>query len=221
MRTLWWWWWWRQSYTHLWFLTTTVSNFYNTLKALSPLLKMLNFEGCLLTHSLSHHHTKKKLKSQKKAYLKSGACTTAVLEVSPSQMIFGNSIDHDVHFLTSPKDNSMEYKHEDRIKIMLSLWQRLLNIARQNQIEDDRLKIARRQIDKETNFPINSCVLAEYETKKPDKTSFPKHGTYQVISKQGDVYTVRHLVTKIICMIITQRFYLSINLESFLLLQGK
>ena len=42
-------------------------------------------------------------------------------------------------------------------------------IARQNQLKDDKLKLARRQIEKETNFPINSYVLAEYETKKPDK----------------------------------------------------
>ena len=89
----------------------------------------------------------------------------------------------------------MEYKYEDRIKNMLSLQQRLLNIARQNQIENDRLKSVRRKIDKDTNFPINSYVLAEYETKKSDKTSFPKHGPYQVMSKQGAVYTVRHLVT--------------------------
>ena len=79
---------------------------------------------------------------------------------------------------------------------MLEMQQKFLDIARQNQLQDDRLKLARRQIDKETDFPINSYVLAEYEVgRKPDKASFPKHGPYQVISKQGSVYTVRHLVT--------------------------
>ena len=49
------------------------------------------------------------------------------------------------------------------------------------QLQDDRLKLARRQIDKETNFPINSNILAEYEYevgRKPEKASFPKHGPY-------------------------------------------
>ena len=115
--------------------------------------------------------------------------------VSPSQTVFGNSIDHDVHFVVAPKGNSTEFKYIDRIEQMLKTQERLLNIARKNQLSDDRLKIAKRQIDEETNFPINSYVLAEYETKKPDKASFSKHGPYQVVSKQGAVYTVRHLVT--------------------------
>ena len=52
---------------------------------------------------------------------------------------------------------------------MLEMQQKFLNIARQNQLQDDRLKLARRQIDKETNFPINSYVIAEYEVgRKPD-----------------------------------------------------
>ena len=51
-------------------------------------------------------------------------------------------------------------------------------------------------MDSPTDFPINSYVLAEYEVgRKSDKSSFPKHGPYQVVSKQGSVYTVRHLVT--------------------------
>ena len=119
-----------------------------------------------------------------------------VLKVSPSQIIFGNSIDHDVHLITDPEHNSSEFQYSAKIQHMLEMQQKFLNIARQNQLQDDRLKLARRQIDKETNFPINSYVLAEYEVgRKPDKSSFPKHGPYQVVSKQGSVYTVRHLVT--------------------------
>ena len=41
-----------------------------------------------------------------------------------------------------------------------------------------------------------SRLHLEYETgRKPDKGSYPLHGPYQVIGKQGSVYTVRHLVT--------------------------
>ena len=45
---------------------------------------------------------------------------------------------------------------------MLEMQQKFLDIARHNQLQDDRLKLAKRQVDKETNFPINSYVLAEY-----------------------------------------------------------
>ena len=44
---------------------------------------------------------------------------------------------------------------------MLEMQQKFLDVARQNQLQDDRLKLARRQIDKEADFPINSYVLAE------------------------------------------------------------
>ena len=36
---------------------------------------------------------------------------------------------------------------------MLEMQQKFLDIARQNQLQDDRLKLAKRQIDKETKFP--------------------------------------------------------------------
>ena len=120
----------------------------------------------------------------------------SVLKISPSQLLFGNSLDHDVHFISRPKENSSAFKYSDHLEHLLEMQERFLNIARRNQLEDDRLKIAKRQIDKEANFPINSYVLAEYETgRKPDKLSFPKHGPYQVVGRQGSAYTVRHLVT--------------------------
>ena len=53
-----------------------------------------------------------------------------VLKVSPSQIVFGNSIDHDVHFVVAPKGNSTEFKYIDRIEQMLKTQERLLNIAR-------------------------------------------------------------------------------------------
>ena len=39
-----------------------------------------------------------------------------ILKISPSQLVFGNSIDHDFHSITSPKSNSTEYKYIDRIE---------------------------------------------------------------------------------------------------------
>ena len=65
-----------------------------------------------------------------------------------------------------------------------------------NELISQFCDLAAIDFDTETNFPINSYVLVEYETgRKPDKGSYPLHGPYQVIGKQGSVYTVRHLVT--------------------------
>ena len=52
------------------------------------------------------------------------------------------------------------------------------------------LHLAQRQVTNETNFPINSYVLAKYENKKPSKFHTNLHGPYRIISKQRAVYTI-------------------------------
>ena len=54
-----------------------------------------------------------------------------VLKVSPSQIIFGSSIDHDVHLITHPKYNSTEFQYSSKIQHMLEMQQKFLDIARQ------------------------------------------------------------------------------------------
>lgn len=44
-----------------------------------------------------------------------------------------------------------------------------------------------------TKFPINSYVLAEYETQVPSKLRTPLHGPYRVVARVGNVYTIENL----------------------------
>jgi len=86
-----------------------------------------------------------------------------VLKASPSQTTFGSTIDHDAHLITQPEHNSSEFNYSSKTQRMLETQQKLLDIARQNQLQDDRLKLARRQVDKEADFPINSYALTYKE----------------------------------------------------------
>ena len=115
--------------------------------------------------------------------------------ISPNQIIFGNSINHDTHFLTKPKGNTMPQNYTEHVKQMLQAQERFLKIAQNNQRSTDLLHLAQRQVTNETNFPINSYVLAKYENKKPSKFHTNLHGPYRIISKQRAVYTVENLVT--------------------------
>ena len=63
----------------------------------------------------------------------------SVLKISPSQLLFGNSLDHDAHFISHPKENSSAFKYSDHLEHLLEMQERFLNIARSNQLEDDRL----------------------------------------------------------------------------------
>ena len=115
--------------------------------------------------------------------------------VSPSQLIFGNAINHDAHFLMEPgKDSSLQTYHE-RIAKLYKAQAKLLEIAQKNQLALDSFHMAKRAVDEVTTFPINSYVLAEYETRKPSKYQTNLHGPYRVISAKGSIYTLENLIT--------------------------
>jgi hypothetical protein len=125
-------------------------------------------------------------------------CNTMVhtsIGVSPSQIIFGNSVNHDSQFLYNAKRNTAEQPYKEIITEMLIVQERLLKIARMTQKRTDSLHIARRQISSETIFPVNSYVLVKYENDNKTKLHTTMHGPYRVVSKQGAVYTVQHLIT--------------------------
>ena len=115
--------------------------------------------------------------------------------VSPSQLIFGGCINHDAHFLNEPTQNDNQVTYHDAIKNLYDQQERLLHIARTNQHELDSFHIAQRTPGEISSFPINSYVLAEYETSKPSKFSTNKHGPYRVISNIGPIYTLENLIT--------------------------
>ena len=77
--------------------------------------------------------------------------------VSPNELIFGTSINHDDHFLTIPELKDMQTYHE-HIKNLTEIQERILNIAVKNQEEHDLYVIAERSKGsvQTTHFPINS-----------------------------------------------------------------
>ena len=117
--------------------------------------------------------------------------------VSPNELIFGTSINHDDHFLTIPELKDKQTYHEHMINLTL-IQERILKIAVENQEEHDLYVIAERSkgSTQTTYFPINSYVLVEYETQKTSKLHSVKHGPYRVLNFIGNVYTVEHLVRK-------------------------
>ncbi len=115
--------------------------------------------------------------------------------VSPSQLIFGDAINHDAHFLMEPKRDDVEHTYHDSIAQLYANQERLLQVARQTQSELDNFHLAQREKGEITSFPINSYVLAEYETSRPSKFTTNLHGPYRVVNVTGSVYTLQNLVT--------------------------
>jgi transposase InsO family protein len=117
--------------------------------------------------------------------------------VSPAQLIFGNSVNHESNILY-PHAKKDEQTYNTHIQQLLQTQAKLIQSAQQTQYSTDMFHIAQRDINNPTVFPINSYVLAEYETsKKPSKFHTRLHGPYRVvaINKDNTVYTVQHLIT--------------------------
>jgi hypothetical protein len=124
------------------------------------------------------------------------------LGVSPSQLLFGDALNHDTHFLIPPPTKTSDpVTYQDKIAILLEGQKRLLELAQKNQIDMDEFNLIKRIEGEPTYFPLNSYVLAEYEQKlgdvtmKPSKLHTQLHGPYRVVSRQGNVYTLENLVT--------------------------
>ena len=71
----------------------------------------------------------------------------------------------------------------------------LLKTALKTQQNLDEFNIKKREVHEVTYFPINSYVLAEYETQIPSKLRTPLHGPYRVVARVGNVYTIENLLT--------------------------
>ena len=120
--------------------------------------------------------------------------------VSPTELIFGLSVDHDNHFLKTTTSTTNNESHHEHIKSLVEAQERIIKIAQDNQEQQDIYVIAKRAQNNSytSHFPINSYVLVNYETQKTSKLHTVKHGPYRVINHVGTVYTVEHLVTKVI-----------------------
>ena len=113
-------------------------------------------------------------------------------------MIFGNSVNHDRHFLTAPGPTKGDESVHEHVKKLMAAQERIIQIAQKNQEEHDIYVIATRSKNNPytTNFPINLYVLVQYETQKTSKLHTNRHGPYRVVNRIGNIYTCEHLVTK-------------------------
>ena len=81
---------------------------------------------------------------------------------------------------------------------LLSIQAKIVKIAQDNQEENDTHHIACQEAKgnhRQTYFPINSYVLAEYETQRKSKFHTKRHGPYRVVNRLGTVYTLENLAT--------------------------
>ena len=94
----------------------------------------------------------------------------ASIGVSPSELIFGNSVNHDDHFLTAPGPTRRDDPPHEHIKELMDAQERILEIAQRNQEEHDIYVVAERSKSnsQSTTFPINSYVLVQYESTQID-----------------------------------------------------
>ena len=126
----------------------------------------------------------------------------SVTQVSPAQIIYGNSIDLD-RVILRDKDDPIITRHQEKMNLsdwtakMLNAQADIIKIAQEHQEEHDVHHISMHTAER-TEFPINSYVLVQYENiehKPPSKLHPQLRGPYQVVNYTGSIYTVRNLVT--------------------------
>ena len=118
--------------------------------------------------------------------------------VSPTELLYGNTIDHDSTFMLKPKEElNIQTTYVEHMSNLLKIQEKIIKIAQDSQESVDIHNITKRaQIHNETTeFPIGSYVLAEYETGKSSKFHTKRHGPYRVINKLGPIYSLENLVT--------------------------
>ena len=65
-------------------------------------------------------------------------------EVSPTEMIFGNSVNLDRHFLTGSEPTKRDEPVHEHVKELIAAHERIIKIAQKNQEEHDIYVIAER-----------------------------------------------------------------------------
>ena len=87
---------------------------------------------------------------------------------------------------------AMYVSHYEHIKELVEAQERMIKIAQENQEEHDIFVIAERskQHSHTTHFPINSYLLAQYETQNATKLHTIKHVSHRVLNNIGIVYPV-------------------------------
>jgi hypothetical protein len=120
------------------------------------------------------------------------------IKVSPAQIVFGNMIDLDRGiFLPHKVSNHKQMRYSQYMSTMLQAQEDIIRVAYENQVKTDLHHMAM-HTSLRTEFPINSYVIARYETsqhKPPSKLHLLQKGPFQVVNITGSAYTVKNLVT--------------------------
>ena len=74
-------------------------------------------------------------------------------KVSPTELIHGTSVNHDDHFLATPKLTTSNESHHEHIKELINAQERIIKIAQDNQMEHDLYVIAKKS---------KNCIAATF-----------------------------------------------------------
>jgi hypothetical protein len=122
------------------------------------------------------------------------------LGVSPNDLVFGGKVNLQGNFLDSPIVQSQEVHIGTWSSEMLSLQDKLVDIAQKRQYEKDEIHMKKRSSNKAiTEFRHNSFVLVQYPNsamgpRAPTKLHTHWKGPMRVISNIGAQYTLHDLV---------------------------
>ena len=130
------------------------------------------------------------------------------LSVSPSQILFGNSITLDrgifLPFLpptTEATPDSVKVKRlSDWMANMLKQQAQIIALAQETQSESQRIHFQKYSSETPTEFPLHSYVLVRHtDESRPSKLNETWRGPYKVVSRDEvnlNRYTVQNLVTE-------------------------
>ena len=113
--------------------------------------------------------------------------------VSPAEIIFGNSVDLGRYILHRPStlpvaDRSLN----EHLEKMIKNQKVLLEVAQSTQKEFDTHHMAQAD-DELTDYPINSYVLWEHPAGSRNKLQTKWQGPYQVVNRVGNIFTIENL----------------------------
>ena len=84
--------------------------------------------------------------------------------VSPTQMIFGNAINHDSQFLSAPTTNDLDKSALEYMSNMLQIQQKIILIAQKSQEENDTHYIATQENSHKIIY-MTAQILSHYDAR--------------------------------------------------------
>ena len=117
--------------------------------------------------------------------------------ISPAELLFGNAIDLNKHFLYQPIPDTSKPRDKNLPEYFEKLLDRqkvLIEVAQENQHKFDTQHRMSKYDPNFTEFPINSYVLLEHPGGNRKKLQTKKQGPFQVVNIVGSTYTIQNLI---------------------------